>query len=81
MSWLECRELKHGCIGTEHLLLGIVKEGERIMDLGKDRGLTVGLAFQVLQNLGVEPSTIQTQVMQILRLNQPELDIKNKTKK
>lgn len=59
-------ELKHGYIGTEHVLLAIVREGERILNL-MGRGASHSLAFRVLQNLGADPFTIQAQVMQILQ--------------
>ena len=55
-------ELGHSYIGTEHLLLGIVREGERILDI-MGRGASNSLAFKVLQNLGVDPFTIQQRVM------------------
>ena len=39
----------HNYIGTEHLLLGLLREGE-------------GVAARVLENLGAEPGNIRTQV-------------------
>jgi ATP-dependent Clp protease ATP-binding subunit ClpC len=42
----EARQLDHNVIGTEHLLMGILREGE-------------GIAAQVLQSLGVEPETVR----------------------
>lgn len=39
----------HNYIGTEHLLLGLLREGE-------------GVAARVLENLGADPSNIRTQV-------------------
>jgi ATP-dependent Clp protease ATP-binding subunit ClpC len=41
LSLEEAKQLKHSYIGTEHLLLGLIKEGE-------------GVAAQVLNNLGVD---------------------------
>lgn len=38
----------HNYIGTEHLLLGLLREGE-------------GVSAKVLQNLGADPSNIRTQ--------------------
>jgi ATP-dependent Clp protease ATP-binding subunit ClpA len=38
----------HNYIGTEHLLLGLLREGE-------------GVAARVLENLGADPSNIRTQ--------------------
>ena len=60
----ESRRLRHNYIGTEHLLLGLVQEGERILDMG--RGAQTSAAFQVLQNLGVDAERIRTQVLQII---------------
>lgn len=56
-------ELGHGYIGTEHLLLGIVREGERIIAV-MSREPSQSLAFQILQMLGVDPLSIYEQVMQ-----------------
>nr|WDA99015.1 Clp protease ATP binding subunit [Gronococcus sybilensis] len=49
----EARELGHNYIGTEHLLLGLVREGE-------------GVAARVLENLGVELAKVRPQVMKEL---------------
>jgi hypothetical protein len=51
----EARRLNHHSIGTEHLLLGLVREGE-------------GIAAGVLQNLGVNLEKVRTQT--ILALGQ-----------
>src|SRR6185312_2399364 len=53
----EARRLNHHYIGTEHLLLGLVREGE-------------GIVAAVLQNLGVNLEKVRTQTM--LVLNQPD---------
>jgi ATP-dependent Clp protease ATP-binding subunit ClpC len=45
----EARELGHGYIGTEHLLLGLLRE-------------EVGIAARVLRTLGVETSTARERV-------------------
>ena len=42
----EAQRLGHNYIGTEHLLLGLVREGD-------------GVAAKVLTNLGVELSTVR----------------------
>ncbi len=55
----EAFELKHSYIGTEHLLLGLVREGE-------------GLAAKVLENLGVNLEKVRTQTL--LLLNQDSTD-------
>lgn len=49
----EARLLGHNYIGTEHLLLGLVREGE-------------GVAAQVLTRLGVDLEKLRMQVMQLL---------------
>ncbi len=49
----EARQLGHNYIGTEHLLLGLVKEGE-------------GVASEVLTNLGLSVDKVRDEVMQIL---------------
>jgi ATP-dependent Clp protease ATP-binding subunit ClpC len=48
LSLEEARQLGHNYIGTEHLLLGLLREGE-------------GVAARVLENLGADPSNIRTQ--------------------
>ena len=49
----EARNLGHSYIGTEHLLLGLLKEGE-------------GIAAQVLNDLGVDFQKVRTEVMNLL---------------
>lgn len=49
----EARELGHNYIGTEHLLLGLIREGE-------------GVAAQVLINLGLNLDKVRDEVMQLL---------------
>ena len=49
----EARRLNHDYIGTEHLLLGLVREGE-------------GIAAGVLQSLGVNLEKVRTQTIQVL---------------
>jgi len=53
LSWDEARQLGHNYIGTEHLLLGLIREGE-------------GVAVRVLENLGVELSKIRSTVIRML---------------
>jgi ATP-dependent Clp protease ATP-binding subunit ClpC len=50
----EARRLGHHYIGTEHLLLGLVREGE-------------GVAVDVLRRLGAPPDTIREQVHRLLQ--------------
>ncbi len=49
----EARRLNHQYIGTEHLLLGLVREGE-------------GIAAGVLESLGVSLEKLRAQVIQVL---------------
>ncbi len=53
LSLEEARQLGHNYIGTEHLLLGLIREGE-------------GVAARVLENLGVDLTKIRTQVVRML---------------
>ena len=52
-SLQESKSLGHNYIGPEHLLLGLIQEGE-------------GVAAKVLANLGVDPSNLRTAVIQML---------------
>src|ERR671930_633404 len=49
----EARMLNHNYIGTEHILLGLIHEGE-------------GVAAQVLQKLGADLNRVRQQVIQLL---------------
>lgn len=49
----EALQLGHNYIGTEHLLLGLLREGE-------------GVAAQVLVSLGVDLNSVREQVMRVL---------------
>ncbi|MDD4939153.1 MAG: ATP-dependent Clp protease ATP-binding subunit [Candidatus Omnitrophica bacterium] len=49
----EARALGHNYIGTEHLLLGLIREGE-------------GMASQVLLNLGLDLNSVRNEVMELL---------------
>jgi Clp amino terminal domain, pathogenicity island component len=53
ISLREALQLGHNYIGTEHILLGLVREGE-------------GVAAQVLQSLGVPLPTVRVRVIQLL---------------
>nr|QVQ56824.1 Clp protease ATP binding subunit [Erythrocystis saccata] len=53
LSLEEARQLGHNYIGTEHLLMGLVREGE-------------GVAARVLENLSVSVASIRTEVIQML---------------
>lgn len=53
LSAEEARALGHNYIGTEHLILGLVKEGE-------------GMAYRVLLNLGLDLNKLRAEIMEIL---------------
>ncbi|MBU1124582.1 MAG: ATP-dependent Clp protease ATP-binding subunit [Candidatus Omnitrophica bacterium] len=53
LSAEEARSLGHNYIGTEHLLLGLIREGE-------------GIASQVILNLGMDLNTVRNEVMELL---------------
>ena len=53
LSLEEARQLGHNYIGTEHLLLGLLREGE-------------GVAARVLENLSLDLSKVRTQVIRLL---------------
>src|SRR5438105_6349808 len=55
----EARRLGHHYIGTEHLLLGLVREGE-------------GIAAGVLESLGVSPDKVRAEVTRILSQSMPQ---------
>merc|ERR1712032_270885 len=56
LSLEEARQLGHNYIGTEHLLLGILREGE-------------GVATRVLRNLGVDLAKVRSQIIRSLGEN------------
>jgi len=49
----EAVALGHGYIGTEHILLGLIREGE-------------GVAIRVLNDSGVDPNRVRQQVIQLV---------------
>ncbi len=57
LSMDEARKLGHTYVGTEHLLLGLIREGE-------------GVAARVLNNLNVSLPKARQQVMQLLGTNE-----------
>ncbi len=59
LSWDEARQLGHNYIGTEHLLLGLIREGE-------------GVAARVLENLGVDLNKIRSNVIKMLGETKPQ---------
>ena len=54
----------HNYIGTEHILLGLLREGE-------------GVAARVLETLGADPSKIRTQVAPVLLRTMLSLPARN----
>jgi len=59
LSLRESRQLGHNYIGTEHILLGLLREGE-------------GVAAQVLVRLGADLNRVRQQVIQLLHGQQGE---------
>src|SRR6201991_3488481 len=53
LSLREALQLGHSYVGTEHILLGLIREGE-------------GVAAQVLQKLGADLNRVRQQVIQLL---------------
>lgn len=53
LAFDEARQLGHTYIGTEHILLGLIREGE-------------GVAAQVLANMGIDLETVRKQVVEVL---------------
>ncbi len=53
LSWDEAKQLGHNYIGTEHLLLGLIREGE-------------GIGTKVLENLGVDLNKCRSNVIKLL---------------
>ncbi|MDQ2816993.1 MAG: ATP-dependent Clp protease ATP-binding subunit [Candidatus Eremiobacteraeota bacterium] len=58
LAFEEARQLNHNYIGTEHLLLGLIREGE-------------GVAARVLTNLGVDPAKVRVQTTSLLGAETP----------
>ena len=55
----EARKLSHAYIGTEHLLLGLIRHGD-------------GVAIDVLRQLGLTPDRIRREIMRAIQQEQPE---------
>ena len=58
LSLREALQLGHNHIGTEHLLLGLIREGE-------------GVAAQVLVKLGADLDRVRAQVLELLEVDEP----------
>ena len=59
LSLREALQLGHNYIGTEHILLGLIREGE-------------GVAAQVLVKLGADLNRVRQQVIQLISAQQPQ---------
>jgi GNAT superfamily N-acetyltransferase len=59
LSRTEAAQLGHNYIGTEHILLGLIREGD-------------GVAAQVLMRLGADLNRVRQQVIQLLSGQQPQ---------
>ncbi|RPF49958.1 ATP-dependent protease ATP-binding subunit ClpC [Aquisalibacillus elongatus] len=57
LSMDEARKLSHSYVGTEHILLGLIREGE-------------GVAARVFNNLGISLNKARQQVLQLLGSNE-----------
>jgi len=57
LSMEQARDLNHSYIGTEHILLGMIGEGE-------------GVAVRILQELGVDLDKLKKEILQILNESQ-----------
>ena len=62
LSREEALRLGHDYIGTEHLLLGIIREGE-------------GVAISIFNNLGIEPSKIKKAVEETVKQTSSTLTV------
>ncbi|NLD46139.1 MAG: ATP-dependent Clp protease ATP-binding subunit, partial [Clostridiaceae bacterium] len=58
LSFREARRMGHNYIGTEHLLLGIMKEGESV-------------AVRILMDLGVDPQKLFQEIVKMLNEEAP----------
>lgn len=58
LAFAEARSLGHNYIGTEHLLLGLIREKE-------------GIAARVLLNLGADLNKVRSQVIELLEQGNP----------
>ncbi len=53
LAWAEAQAMGHNYVGTEHLLLALIREGE-------------GVAAQILINLGADLESVRDKIMEIL---------------
>jgi ATP-dependent Clp protease ATP-binding subunit ClpA len=59
LSLREAMQLGHNYIGTEHILLGLIREGD-------------GVGAEVLQSLGADPNKVRPAVVSLMRGAEPE---------
>lgn len=59
LSQQYAQQLGHNYVGTEHILLGLLQEGE-------------GIAAKALKNLGLEVPKIQERIVNIIGKGQPQ---------
>jgi ATP-dependent Clp protease ATP-binding subunit ClpC len=59
LSLCESVQLGHDYIGTEHILLGLIRQGD-------------GVAAQVLVKLGADLNRVRQQVIQLISGQQPQ---------
>jgi len=64
----EARSLGHNYIGTEHLLLGLIREGD-------------GVASQVLMNLGLDLKSVRDEVLNLLGSSLPGYSVSSESKR
>jgi ATP-dependent Clp protease ATP-binding subunit ClpA len=68
----EARRFQHNFIGTEHLLLGLIRDGD-------------GVALQVMRNLGIDPAQVREKVEYIIgrgdRIVQGQIGLTPRAKK
>ncbi len=64
----EARNLGHNYIGTEHLLLGLIREGE-------------GVASQVLVNMGLDLKSVRNEILKLLGSAVPEYTVTGEEKR
>lgn len=65
LSQDEARKLGHSYVGTEHILLGLIREGE-------------GVAARVLNNLGISLNKARQQVLRLLGTNESQAGRKSR---
>jgi ATP-dependent Clp protease ATP-binding subunit ClpC len=53
LAWDEARQLGHNYIGSEHVLLGIIREPDSV-------------AARILENLGAEPDSLRQKILTLL---------------